>query len=164
MPFQPSFHVSATRNSLTPIIMTARQVPDMEVSALFALYNSTGGDSWRWRNGAGAVWNFTVDGGGKFVNNPCSSSAVMNQTWQGVTCSQDATSVFFSDLFRYHDWLELLWVIWLVWVLVLVKMCPRPWVQCMWRGCDYMWFCVDITHGIYVLSSVILNITIVVAT
>ena len=68
--------------------VTSQSVPDVEINALFALYNSTNGEFWLWRNELtrGLKWNFAQAANGNFLDNPCNSGS-SNKAWQGVTCS-----------------------------------------------------------------------------
>jgi hypothetical protein len=74
---------------LLEALTDAQSVPDVEVNALYELYNCTGGENWLWREevSRGSKWNFTRSVDGSFTDSPCSSGDSSNKTWQGVTCS-----------------------------------------------------------------------------
>jgi hypothetical protein len=61
----------------------ASSPPPTQIQALYALYNSTNGPFWNWKNESlfGPRWNFTSS----HVADPCSDKK--NHTWQGITCS-----------------------------------------------------------------------------
>jgi hypothetical protein len=60
-------------------------VPNGEIYALNALYNSTNGDEWLWRSESlrGPKWNFTTSDA-----NPCNTNG---EVWQGIECSLDVS-------------------------------------------------------------------------
>lgn len=62
------------------VCITSAQ-PDYQINGLYALYNSTDGANWNWKDNsaAGLKWNF--EGRSK----PCSVNA--NLTWQGILCT-----------------------------------------------------------------------------
>jgi hypothetical protein len=70
-------------------------LPTAEMSALFDLYNTTGGVYWNWRPEVievdshvivlGSPWNFTKNSStGEYIYKPCGGD--LNLEWQGVTC------------------------------------------------------------------------------
>lgn len=72
-----------------------------DIVPLEHLYESTGGADWYWRSGE--MWNFTRDGSGEYVHDPCSTGGA---SWEGVTCSADPADCtlhpcqFFGTNFR----------------------------------------------------------------
>jgi hypothetical protein len=62
-------------------------LPPTEISALYELYNATGGENWHWSNMSGNPWNFQPS------CNPCT------ERWQGVLCVPGDISV--GDNYQY---------------------------------------------------------------
>jgi len=69
--------------------MDTLDFPASELSALYDLYNATGGTSWRWKpdhERLGYPWNFTVDA------NPCVDM------WQGVNCTNSTSEYHITEI------------------------------------------------------------------
>lgn len=69
------------------LTVSINSVPQVEIDALYSLYNATGGASWTWgytsityenRNLTGMPWNFST-----LNPNPCQSSP---NSWEGINC------------------------------------------------------------------------------
>ena len=70
------------------ILSSMSTIPDYEMQALKDLYDSTGGDNWRWKN-YGVQWDFTN-------GNKLQCTADDYTSWQGLTCTYNSS----NDLFH----------------------------------------------------------------
>lgn len=81
------FYGSEDYPTATPSLASSSSVfygnPTIEINALEAFYNSTGGGNWSWPYGLEGRWNFTVAD-----PQPCSPT----DTWQGLECLCSNTS------------------------------------------------------------------------
>lgn len=65
------------------------EVPQVQISGLYSLYESTIGENWTWQTNYsvhGIPWNFSSNVNSIFVNNPCQDN------WQGLTCTTNCTT------------------------------------------------------------------------